>query len=692
MFYKIFKSTSMETNLLRTDFKYDIFISYDRRDIKFVISMVHELKKFRYRIWRDEDILYKYSGEKFDKHIQEGIKNSAIFLYVHSEYSAHNEYIQKNELPWAQSEGKPILIYEHNYKYSELPENPEIGNIQRIKLLINPDIEEIDNLYSIRVAVQRRFKELTPSGNYNKLETCSRILNHNELQAFLTGEVFIWAIPENKKEELKEKGFFSEPTVGGEIYGKLMDFLSAECGGITDINAYLQEIAERTADEFIEKLDKKKNIFNGPMLGVSSIEARRSADGKEVHSLHIGMYHSDYFTFKFMSNLYKELVDANENLFNIQSVTDIPKYAPFLSSLGMGGFLVEQDDKAVKTLWVKRSDECEASNLYHFSYDETVGVKDINEEEATIDLYGTLYRGIKEELGLQENHITDQGGIFEIGVILTRTRIELELLSYIVLDSHVRHSFENKLEAADDSKLEIGEHYFWDFDEYKIELTDKILTPEALALIQRVEERKNSNSLFIHRKYASSSKIGENTTIGLNVIIEDHTIIGDRCRIGNNCKIHKNIFVDSDVAIGDNVKIQDNVMIPHGVTLEYGVFVGPAVAFTNDKFPRSITPDGKLKGGEDWKMTPTLVRKGASLGANSTIVCGVIIGEWAIVGAGAVVTKNVPDYALVVGNPAQIRGWVSKSGEKMKVITETENEVVCYSDIEKEEYRIQKAI
>ena len=142
--------------------------------------------------------------------------------------------------------------------------------------------------------------------------------------------------------------------------------------------------------------------------------------------------------------------------------------------------------------------------------------------------------------------------------------------------------------------------------------------------------------------------------IGNKTIVEEGTIISANATIGSECKIHRNIFIDIDVVIGNRVKIQDNVMIPHGVTIEDGVFIGPSVAFTNDKFPRSINKDGTLKTGENWIVSETIVKYGASIGANATIVCGVTVGEWAMVGAGSVVTKDVPPYTLVMGNPASV--------------------------------------
>jgi acetyltransferase-like isoleucine patch superfamily enzyme len=160
---------------------------------------------------------------------------------------------------------------------------------------------------------------------------------------------------------------------------------------------------------------------------------------------------------------------------------------------------------------------------------------------------------------------------------------------------------------------------------------------------------------------AESAKIGDGSQIWLFCQVRENVQIGKGCIFG------KGVYVDSDVVIGDNVKIQNNVSVYVGVTIEDGVFVGPHVCFTNDKLPRAVNPDMSLKSAHDWTVTKTLVKAGAALGANSTIVCGVTVGKWAMVAAGSVVTKDVPDHALVVGNPARVVGWVCSCGERVKI-------------------------
>ena len=141
--------------------------------------------------------------------------------------------------------------------------------------------------------------------------------------------------------------------------------------------------------------------------------------------------------------------------------------------------------------------------------------------------------------------------------------------------------------------------------------------------------------------------------------------IRERARIGRSCIIGKGVYIDFDVVIGDRVKIQNGVSIYHGATIEDGVFVGPHACLTNDKWPRAIAPDGELKSDADWEVGKILVQYGASIGAGAIIVTGVTIGRFAMIGAGAVVTRDVAAHALVVGNPARPLGFVCMCGHRL---------------------------
>lgn len=170
------------------------------------------------------------------------------------------------------------------------------------------------------------------------------------------------------------------------------------------------------------------------------------------------------------------------------------------------------------------------------------------------------------------------------------------------------------------------------------------------------------------------AEIGEGTRIWA------HVQIRERARIGRNCIIGRNSYIEFDVTVGDNVKIQNNASLYVGLTVADGVFIGPHVIFTNDKLPRAINPDGSLKSATDWHVGKTHVDYGAAIGAGAIIVTGVTIGRWAMIGSGSVVTKDVPDYALVLGNPARIIGYVSATGvrcatqEEAAALTEREAE------------------
>ena len=162
------------------------------------------------------------------------------------------------------------------------------------------------------------------------------------------------------------------------------------------------------------------------------------------------------------------------------------------------------------------------------------------------------------------------------------------------------------------------------------------------------------NNFFSHK----TAIIDEGCSIGSKTKIWHFSHIMTNSKIGNNCNIGQNVVISPDVIIGDNVKIQNNVSVYTGVICEDNVFLGPSMVFTN-----VINPRSKISRRSEYKKT--LVKEGASIGANATIICGIKIGNYAFIGAGAVVTKDVEDFALVVGNPSKQIGWVSEFGHRL---------------------------
>lgn len=165
---------------------------------------------------------------------------------------------------------------------------------------------------------------------------------------------------------------------------------------------------------------------------------------------------------------------------------------------------------------------------------------------------------------------------------------------------------------------------------------------------------KINNDTFIHE----SSYIDENVTIGSRTKVWHFSHILNNCHIGEDCSFGQNVVIGPNVKVGNSVKIQNNVSVYEGVTLEDGVFCGPSCVFTNVNNPRS-----EIVRKDEYRKT--IVRRGASIGANATIICGNDLGKYCFIAAGAVVTKDVPDYALMAGAPAKRIGWMSKAGGRL---------------------------
>ncbi len=162
-----------------------------------------------------------------------------------------------------------------------------------------------------------------------------------------------------------------------------------------------------------------------------------------------------------------------------------------------------------------------------------------------------------------------------------------------------------------------------------------------------------------------SAQVDDTAEIGSGSVIWDLAQIREGARLGSSCIIGRGAYVGAGVHLGDNVKLQNYALVYEPAVLGDGVFVGPAAVLTNDQYPRAVDPTGRLKRGADWQAVGVVVGEGASLGARSVCVAPLRIGCWAMVAAGAVVTRDVPDYALVMGVPAKQTGWVGRTGSRL---------------------------
>ncbi|MFI1995240.1 DapH/DapD/GlmU-related protein [Actinoplanes sp. NPDC020271] len=164
---------------------------------------------------------------------------------------------------------------------------------------------------------------------------------------------------------------------------------------------------------------------------------------------------------------------------------------------------------------------------------------------------------------------------------------------------------------------------------------------------------------------APTADVDPRAEIGAGTRVWHLAQIREGAVLGSNCNIGRGAYVGPGVTIGDNVKLQNHALVYEPAELADGVFIGPAAVLTNDEYPRSVTPDGRLKDGHDWTAVGVTIGEGAAIGARAVCVAPVTVGRWALVAAGAVVTTDVPDFALVVGVPARRVGWVGKAGKPL---------------------------
>lgn len=170
---------------------------------------------------------------------------------------------------------------------------------------------------------------------------------------------------------------------------------------------------------------------------------------------------------------------------------------------------------------------------------------------------------------------------------------------------------------------------------------------------------------FVHH----SAEVADSAVLGENSKVWHFAQVREGASLGANCIVGRGAYVGSGVVVGDNCKIQNYALVYEPARLGHGVFVGPAVVFTNDQFPRAVNVDGSAKAASDWEPVGVVVKEGASIGAHSVCVAPVTIGAWSLIGSGSTVVKDVPDYALMVGTPARRIGWVGKAGRQLREVS-----------------------
>ena len=625
-------------------------------------------------------------------------KHKTILFYPKEEIDINKSKLKEfvGKIQWLDTEA--IAIHQHDTQETIVDEK----RLSYLSSLVNKNnagsIYDDQSLFLIRMALQRLLGKITVFGNYKKLcgTGADEFYDNNQFEIHIINKAFFISAPEKYRKPLEDLHFFRtgksletvkhlerlKPNVSDlseqlknflnenkaiyslpVLYNSLSAYLKADkYKGISlptietfNIQHLINTVSEMVACTFIYDLKLGRVMFNGMELGVYDITDSRTTNSEE-HCVDMQLYYTDYFTFKCMTEMYHILCSIDGKPFEINSTRDVRSLAPFLCSLGLGGFLAAYINGMPSLMWTKRSGNISSGDIWHFSYDETVsllfdGAKDIHghliiDENArvAIDTYSILYRALKEEIGISPAKINEgRHGIFEIGIIQSE-RLEIELISQAVVYLQDSSSPEEQIKEmygnANDGYLEIAKMKFVPLRN-RNELIGKLLTPESFAVFIRMQNRLNDH-------------VGKAVRIGPNTLIETGSYVDDGASIGDYCRIHRNVYVGNKVTIGNNVKIQNNNSIYEGVTLEDGVFIGTNVSFINDRYPRSIHRDGTQVGTNDWELKETKVCYGASIGAGSVIMCGVTIGKWAMVAAGSVVLEDVPDYAMVAGNPAKV--------------------------------------
>lgn len=647
-------------------------------------------------------LIYTHSLETSDfllKELQYAVnQNKTILVYpkdfIDIKNSRLREYVKR--VQWLDTNAKGVSLNDSHFFIT--PEK----RLDFLSSLVNTKnsntIYDSQCIYMIRIALQRLLGKVTGLGNYRKLcgTSADEFYNEDNFSLSVVNKAFFIPVPVQYIRKLDELQFFRSNNLRqvethleqirpdrNALFRKLLDFFKEYEGIYTlsvlhdqlatyltaekydsvvladlkdfTFNKFIDTVAEMTACSIIAELKSRKVIFNCSELGVYSISDSRNINSEKPF-VDMKLYYSDYFTFKCMTEMYHVLSSIDNNPFNISGIQGLNLLSPFLCSLGLGGFIAAYVNGKPQLMWTKHSNAVDTGDIWHFSYDETVSllmdaIKDeaghiyVDEEKRVlIDYNNVLLRGLREECGISYSMLEEgRHGMFEVGIILS-DRLEVELISQATIYMHDSLSPEDQFKEMLDSS-NIG---YTDISRIKLlslknrkELIGKLLTPESYAAYTRMRDRLTEN-------------VGKKVKIGVNSLIEDGGFIDDGVKVGDDCSIMRNVYIGKNVQIGKNVIIQDNNHICDGVTLEDGVFIGSNVSFINNRYPRPVKKNDQKVTLNDWELEAIHVCYGATIGAGSVIMGGITIGKWAMVEAGSVVVEDVPERAMVSGNPARV--------------------------------------
>ncbi len=528
----------------------DIFISYSSKNKDIVASFLKDFRLSNISTWIDTENLYKNPGKDFTNEIMNSIDSSKAVLLIYTKEAMASEYVKK-EIDYAFAQGKQVLCFpffpnneEVNFNrhrdfsdklnstqwlctgqqlhhipgLSEYVEGAQKANTLQSLIKDLPDRDEdkfsVDVILA-RIGIQQVLgKPLMPFGTFTSIEPNPDVYKNEHLILKVINKA-MYIQPTDKQASRiqsfldKSAGWRAELAEVNqsveiddqELLDSMLSFIKEQCQVCSEeAHTILEEAKDLATDVIANDLQHNNLMFNGPMVGVYNIAVDRSPSDEES-ILMIDMYQSDYFTFKCTGELF-HLLKKRGAKFDIK-LQNVTPFAPFLCSLGLGGFIVIKHGDEEYLQWVKRSGIIQAKNMWHFSYDETVHLlKDIKRDENKeiirnaegyfyLDANTIIRRALQEELRLQNKVSTKfNTGVFELGLIEC-DRLEMELLSFSIIETDASRDIYEQLSVYTDSakdriERETIEYIPFEMGNITQSLHGKFLTPESYTLAQRL--------------------------------------------------------------------------------------------------------------------------------------------------------------------------------------------------------------